>query len=319
MNMFVVVSQSVGIMFFIGLLGFFVAKKKLIPTDVLDLLSPLVLEIALPSLIFFRIIKTFNPTDFPGWYLYPVYWVIFTIAAILTANIFKRFFRKEFQEETNLSLVFQNGLFIPIIVITETFGPDSSLLVHLFLFTIFYPAFFFNTYHLFFKKGAQRFNLKKTINPVLIATSLGLLLKFTNGDQLIPEFILTALQMVGGMTIPLLMLIIGGNIYVDLQKTGKAVRGEIVKFILIKNILFPIIGLGIILFFKLDYHISFIIVMQAAAPPLTALPIFASRAQGNREIVNQYLVCSLVFTLLSLPLILFVFDYLYRVKLYPMF
>lgn len=310
--MFVVVSQSVGVMFFIGFLGFLVAKRKLIPTDVLDLLSPLVLEIALPSLIFFRIIKTFNPTDFPLWYLYPIYWVIFTIAVIILARLFKTLFKKEFQEETTLSLVFQNGLFIPIIVITETFGPDASLLVDLFLFTIFYPAFFFNTYHLFFKKGKQQFSLKKTINPVLIATSLGLLLKFTNGDQLIPEFILTALKMVGGMTIPLLMLIIGGNIYVDLQKTGKVVWSEIIKFIAVKNILFPMIGLGILLFFKLEYNIAFIIVMQAAAPPLTALPIFTSRAQGNREIVNQYLVCSLVFTLLSLPLVLFVFDYLYN-------
>nr|WP_321403281.1 AEC family transporter [uncultured Desulfobacter sp.] len=312
MNMFIVVSQSVGIMFFIGFLGFFVAKRKLIPTDVLDLLSPLVLEIALPSLIFFRIIKTFKPADFPGWYLYPIYWMIFTIAAILMANIFKRFFQKEIQEETNLALVFQNGLFIPIIVITETFGADASLLVDLFLFTIFYPAFFFNTYHLFFKKGKQQFSLKKTINSVMIATALGLLLKFTNGDQLIPEFILTALKMVGGMTIPLLMLIIGGNIYVDLQKTGKAVWGEVIKFIVVKNILFPMIGLGIILLFRLEYNIAFIIVMQAATPPLTALPIFASRAQGNREIVNQYLVSSLMFTLISLPLVLFAFDYLYN-------
>ena len=309
--MFIVVAQSVGIMFFIGFLGFFVAKRKLIPTDVLDLLSPLVLEIALPSLIFFRIIKTFNPADFPDWYLYPIYWVIFTIAVILMANIFKRLFKKEIREETTLSLVFQNGLFIPIIVITETFGADSSLLVNLFVFTIFYPAFFFNTYHLFFKKGAQQFSLKKTINPVLIATALGLFFKFTHGDQLIPEFILTALKMVGGMTIPLLMLIIGGNIYVDLQKTGTIVWQEIVKFIAIKNVLFPILCIGIILFFKLEYNIAFIIVMQAAAPPLTALPIFASRAQGNREIVNQYLVYSLLFTLFSLPTILFVFDYLY--------
>nr|WP_319395693.1 AEC family transporter [uncultured Desulfobacter sp.] len=312
MNMFIVVAQSVGIMFFIGALGFLVAKRRLVPTDVVDLLSPLVLEIALPSLIFFRIIKTFNPADFPDWYLYPVYWVIFTIAAIIMANLFKRLFQKEIQEETNLSLVFQNGLFIPIIVITETFGADSSLLIHLFLFTIFYPAFFFNTYHLFFKKGQRQFGLKKTINPVLIATSLGLILKFTHGDQLIPEFILTALKMVGGMTIPLLMLIIGSNIYVDLQKTGTIVWGEIIKFIVIKNILFPILGMGIILFFKLEYNIAFIIVMQAATPPLTALPIFASRAQGNREIVNQYLVSSLLFTLLSLPSILFVFDYLYH-------
>ena len=312
MNMFIVVAQSVGIMFFIGALGFLVAKRRLVPTDVLDLLSPLVLKIALPSLIFFRIIKTFNPADFPDWYLYPIYWVIFTIAAIIMANLFKRLFQKDIQEETNLSLVFQNGLFIPIIVITETFGAESSLLIDLFLFTIFYPAFFFNTYHLFFKQGQQQFSLKKTINPVLIATSLGLILKFTHGDQLIPEFILTALKMVGGMTIPLLMLIIGGNIYVDLQKTGTIVWVEIIKFIVIKNILFPILGMGIILFFKLEYNIAFIIVMQAAAPPVTALPIFALRAQGNREIVNQYLASSLLFTLVSLPVILFVFDYLYH-------
>ncbi len=97
-----------------------------------------------------------------------------------------------------------------------------SYLVYLFLFTIFYPAFFFITYPFFFgKKETLKLNWRKIIHPVLIATILAIIIRLANIHDDIPYPIIQIFVLLGGMTIPLIMLILGGNIYVDFQKKDK--------------------------------------------------------------------------------------------------
>ena len=48
--------ESVAALLGLGLLGFWVISRKILPSDALSLLSPLALDIALPSLVFVNII-----------------------------------------------------------------------------------------------------------------------------------------------------------------------------------------------------------------------------------------------------------------------
>ena len=63
--------------------------------------------------------------------------------------------RAEYRREFRVSLLFQNGIFFPLAIIAEMYGTNSVLLVELFLFTLLYPAFFFNASPLFFSKGLK--------------------------------------------------------------------------------------------------------------------------------------------------------------------
>jgi predicted permease len=114
------------------------------------------------------------------------------------------------------------------------------------------------------------------------------------------------------MAIPLFMLILGGNVYNDFrgsQGAGKRFYwSEVLRFILIKNILFPAIFLLILIWLKPDYPLAFIIILQAAVPPITAIPLFAERSGGNRMIVNQFIVASFLASIITIPAVIFVFS-----------
>ena len=71
MDLFITTFESVVVLLVIGLIGFYIVKKEVLSKNVLGVLSPLALEIALPSLIFARIITTFTPDQYPNWWQLP--------------------------------------------------------------------------------------------------------------------------------------------------------------------------------------------------------------------------------------------------------
>ncbi len=309
MNLFVVTFESVAILLGIGLIGFWIIRKKVLPENALRVLSPLALEIALPSLVFMRIISDFSPSDSPDWWHLPIWWLFFMVVAALLTFIFRYISKKETRNEFAISLFFQNGIFVPLAIISSMHPNNSSYLVYLFLFTMFYPAFFFNTYYFFFGKKIKDINWKKVLNNVLLATIAALILVFVGLSTYVPDIATSILYMLGAMTIPLIMLVIGGNIYLDFNKRGEIFTIEIVKFLIVKNIIFPLIFLGILLFVKPPYHIALILIIQAAVPPVTSVPIFTERAGGNFSIVNQFVVSSFIFSLITLPVFITIFSW----------
>jgi predicted permease len=118
--------------------------------------------------------------------------------------------------------------------------------------------------------------------------------------------------MVGAIATPLIMLILGGNIYNDfMYKTDNGRRwyiSEVVKFILVKNVVFPFVFLGLLVWLHPDPTIALIVMLEAAVPPITAIPIFAERCGGNRQISSQFVVASFVFSISSVPAFLYLFS-----------
>jgi len=311
MDLFITTFESVAVLLGIGLIGFWIIKKKLIPGNILGLLSPLALDIALPCLIFVNLINNFNPEENPNWWQLPIWWGFFTLIALALTLFFASISNKKTKREFAISLFYQNAIFFPLAIFSGLFGDNSVYISILFIFTIFYAALFFSTYFLFFKKKQKNLiNWKRIIHPVVIVTFIALIIRLSEVQNIIPNFIMRIFYLLGGMTIPLIMIILGGNIYVDFQKKGKIQTSEIVKFVIIKNVLFPLIFLGIIILLKsiLSYPIALLIIIQSAVPPITAVPLVTERVDGNRTIVNQFIVASFAFSLISIPIMIYLFS-----------
>jgi predicted permease len=311
MDLFITTFESVAVLLGIGILGFYIIKKRIVPGNIIGLLSPLALDIALPSLIFVNIINNFEPAKSTNWWQLPFWWGFFTLISAALTLIFMFISQKKTRREFAASLFYQNGIFFPLAVLSGIFGSDSQYVVFLFLFIILYPALFFGSYFLFFeKKDPKLINWKRIIHPVLIITMIALVIKLSGTQDYIPSFVNQIFVLLGGMTIPLIMIILGGNIYLDFQKKGKIQLFEISKFVIIKNLVFPFIFLAILIFIKsiVTYPIALIILLQAAVPPVTAVPLVTERAGGNRAIVNQFIVASFCFSLVSIPFMIFLFE-----------
>lgn len=311
MNIAITVFESVVVLLGIGLIGFFIMSRKIIAENVLGSLSSLALDIALPSLIFVNILLFFNPSEIPDWWMLPLWWLVFTGIVFLLTMIFRYVSKKQTRSEFSLALFFQNGIFMPLAILTGLYGGDSLYIAALFLFTLFYPALFFNTYYLFFNKKIEKISVKKIFNPVLIATLLAMSIRLLGFQELIPNFLVSILQLLAAIALPVIMLVIGGNVYLNYKNKGSIYFSEIIKFVMIKNIVFPLIILGVIYLLQPPFYIALILLLQSAVPPVTSVSIFTQRAKGNHELVNQFIISSFLFSVISIPLMFSLFIMIY--------
>lgn len=337
MTVFLSILESVGVLLALGLLGFCIIARRMVPGNAIGFLSPIVLEIALPSLIFVSIVKNFTLEKFPDWWTIPLWWILFTAAALAVTLLSSLISKAETRREFAISLFYQNGIFFPLAIISGLFGKDSIYLVVLFLFMSFHPALFFSTYRFFFYNRKVYFNTaaqstrnpdqpdasrskpisvpvtppidwKKIIHPVLIMTLIAFAIRLLGVSDKVPGFLLSGLSMLGAMALPLIMIILGGNIFVDFQQKGEFEVLEIAKFIAVKNFLFPLVFILILIIIHPPYPLALIIFLQSAVPPITAIPIVTQRLGGNAAITNQFIVSSYISLLISVPVMFSLFS-----------
>ena len=148
MNIFVLTLESVVALLGIGLLGFWIIQKRMVPENIFSFLSPLVLDIALPCLVFTSIFSNFSPSEIPDWWQLPLWWILFTLVLFVLVIAAMFVSQKSTRGEFAIGLFFQNGLFFPLFIISAVFGKESPYLTYLFLFLIFHPPLVFGTYYL---------------------------------------------------------------------------------------------------------------------------------------------------------------------------
>jgi predicted permease len=83
---------------------------------------------------------------------------------------------------------------------------------------------------------------------------------------------------------------------------------EIIKFIVIKNIVFPLVFLGIVLLIRPAYHVALLILLESAIPPITAVPLITERFGGNRAVADQFLLASFLFSMISVSVMVSLFS-----------
>lgn len=346
MLLFISTFQAVAVMFLVGALGVYVINKKILPSSALKMLSPLAIDIALPALAAYNVLTKFKPEENPQWWMLPVYWAGFTLIAFILSLIFMNISLKLYRREFFTSLFYQNGIFFPLMILGGMYGANSINLVNLFLFTLFFPAFFHNTMPMVYKgHNSEGNNISWLLNPVFVMTIFTLAIRLAGFNQYVPNFVLNGLLMVGGMSLPIILLIIGANVYTEYQKSRGSIPivtpisrsvepislwaalisrmrlsrpanppkiriqwFEISKFIIIKNFLFPLIILFLLRIVRLPHNIAFLILLQASVPPITIAPLITERYGGNYLIVNQFLLGSFLFSLISIPVMVMLFG-----------
>ncbi len=313
MDTFLVVLESVLILLGIGAIGFWVTRRGVIPENVLGFLSRLAIDIALPCLVFASIMSNFSPEESPDWWKLPIWWLLFAAISLVLTLITMFISKKETRGEFGMNLFYQNGLFFPLIIISGIFGTDAPYLPQLYIFIIIHPVMFFSTYQLFFRdrKKGKAMQWNRIFNPILIATLLAIIVQLFEARDYLPDFLQSILEILGAMALPLIMIILGGSIYLDFKQKGRIYYTEIIKFLAVKNIVFPLAVLGILLLLKPEYGIALIFILQAAVPPITGTPIVTERAGGNKSISNQFVFASFIFSVLSIPGVYYLFNHFF--------
>jgi len=292
--------------FILGSLGYALVKKNMLSGASLEALSRLVIQIIFPALILSQMLKNFSFSLYSNWWVFPLVSLGITIFGLVIGLLLLKLIKLKTHRLQFLSLVgFQNSGYLPLAMVAAIFSGQelNNIFIYIFLFLLGFDlvAWSLGIYMLTYAKEAK-FKLTNIFSPPVIANLLALLLIALGLNKIIPASVFKPLEMVGNCTLPLAMIVVGGN--VALVRLNKIDKKTVFFFLLGKLIILPALGICIVLKLGLPQLFGFLIVMQLAMPSATSLSVIIRHYKKEDTLISQGVFFSHIASLITIPVFL---------------
>ncbi|RKY31709.1 MAG: hypothetical protein DRP74_04225 [Candidatus Omnitrophota bacterium] len=299
-------SIAVAQIFFLGLIGYFLIRRKFLDQGGLKALSRLVIEITLPVLIFYRLMNKFSFSLYPNWWAFPLISLIVTLAGLVVGFIFSGFINGRQRKLQFLNLTgFQNSGYLPLVLVVSLVSPEDldTIFIYIFLFLLGFNLVIWSLgAHLLSVGEHKKFELGSLFTPTVIANLLSLLIIFFGLNKFLPQALFKPLKLVGECTFPLAMFVVGGNL--ALINLGKIDKKAMILLVLAKLIVLPLLGLVLVLKLKMPQLMGLLILIQLAMPPATSLSLIIRHYKKEDLLISQGIFFGHLISLITIPLFL---------------
>lgn len=295
------VFTQVLILFILILVGYFARKKELLDDNSTSKLSTLIMSIFLPSMIINSMqIKYESNMISKIIMLIIISLFMYTISFIIAYLL--RFF---FKPNNDLGvyqfvIIFSNVGFMGYPIVQAVFGNEA----------VFYTAIFNLPFNLLImtlgifvlcrSNENYTFSINFLINPVLISVLIGLILFIFNIR--LPKFINKPIELLGDITTPLSMLVIGSMLYsssaIECFYNKKLYIVSFIRLIIIPLLIYILLK-GIVK----DSILLGIPVIISAMPAASNTAILANEYNTNEKLASQAVFISTLFSIVTIPLI----------------
>ncbi len=299
--------------FFLGLVGFVIVRKKVISAEGVTGLTRLLIEVVFPALIFWQIVTKFSFQAYANWWKFFSLSLAITGLGLFTGFIFSLSFRDGLQKREFMSLVsFQNSGYLPLSLLGWIVPKEqlSTILIYLFLFLLGFNLVIWSwgVYFLSAHK-ARYFSFSSLFSPPVVATLAGFVFVLLKINVFIPKFVLSPLEMLGNCSFPFAVLVVGANL-ADLYAARPIDIKLMTSLILAKLIMLPLIGLAFISLVKVPYYAGMFIILQLAVPSATSLAVIARRYFKEETLISQGIFVTHIVSLVTLPLFLAAYNWI---------
>ena len=293
------VINQVLILFMIIIIGVYAKKKNYINDEVSKGLSSILVNITLPLLVISSFSAKYSMNMLLNAGRVFMFSILINIVLIILGKLVFWKFPKDEQNILRFVTLFSNCGFMGFPVLQSLFGKTA----------IFYGSVFNVTFNLFmFSYGVMLFTNKKSINdlkkiivnPVIICTGIGLLIfRFS---IILPKPLNTTINMVGSMTTPLSMLIIGAMLAEsNIKEAFLGWKIYLISFI--RLIVAPVITLLLLKLLGADGLILKVLVVIQAMPAAATAAVFTEQYGGNKELTSKCIFMTTFFSIFTIPLI----------------
>ncbi len=286
-------------------LGFFLYRKKILTQEALKFLTFLVVNITVPFLIFTEIITHLNLENAPPLYKFILLSISIFSLGLFLGIIFSPF--SKFPREFIALVSFQNCGYLPMNLALFLFLSPlrDTFLIYIFLYILGFNILMWSVgSFLIFKKKKEGFKMRSLFTMPVISIIISLLCVYLKINSFFPDLIISPLALVGKMSFPLSMILLGAW----LAKGEKLASKEALLASFIKLFLLPLIFFMLILKFKLFSLWGFFVLTQASMPSAASLPIVAQMRGGNSEVVSCGVFLSHILALFTVPIWLSLFS-----------
>lgn len=283
----------------------YISRKTGIMTDSVNAgMSALLVKVALPCMVFVSMMRPFSPT-----LLAESVATIFISGAVYLSGYFigmgiaRLMGAKEDQKRVwQFSLVFGNVAYMGFPVVQAVYGYEGLFYSAMANISFNVLAFSLGVY-LFRRDGNIDFktNIKSiALNPALIGTYLGFIF-FVTGWRLPPD-IQDGIGLVGGMTVPTSMLLVGSILAKNrlLSLIGDI---RVAPVIFMRLVGIPVLAFLLLSPFVHNTVMLGVIVVLAAMPAAALTVIFAEQYKGDTAEASKIVALSSLLCLITIPLI----------------
>jgi len=300
----------------IGLIGLLALRKGIIKESALATLSRLVTEVAFPCYIFTHITKNLKIESIMTLFWLPLGCCALLFLGFILSTLYLKLDKKiEERGEFVLLATFQNAVYLPIPLIMSLFteSEQHKMFMYLFAFNIPFSALLFTVSpHVLNKSHGYAFKWRRLFNNAVISVFFSLFLVATGLHNYIPSTISTSLAMVSKITVPLVMIIIGGIILINYRSNKPAHPVTIFKISFIKIIAIPVIVLVLLIVFKIPHEFAIIFMIQGCMPSASTLPLIARNENADYRLIGTTIFWSYILSLITIPLFISLYFFMLR-------
>ncbi|TQQ84816.1 AEC family transporter [Peptacetobacter hominis] len=298
---FMDIFTQVAILFIIILVGYFVRRFNMLDDESTSKLSSLVMNIFLPAMIITAMQIDFEAELIPKMLsLFVVSMVMFAVSIIISF-IMKLFVKSESELGIyQYALVFSNSGFMGYPVVEAVLGSGGIFYAAIFNLPFNFICFTLGVYFLSKGRPGKKFSLKSMVNSSIIAVVIGLILFFTKTK--LPVFINEPLVLLGNVTTPLSMLVIGSMLAgSSATECFKMPKMYILTFL--RLIVIPVAVFIVLKPFNFDSLVMAIPVVIGAMPSAANTAIMANEYGADVSLASQAVFFTTLFSVVSIPLI----------------
>jgi len=286
-------------LFLIILIGVYGSKKNIINEEINKGLRRILLEITLPLLVINSFSFEFSDGMGKNVLTAFIYSITFMALGAIISYIFLFPLKGEKKKILHFANVFSNCGFIGFPIINSLYGAEGVVYTSIFnmVFTI---ALWTYGVMIFSDKMSKEKIKKVLVNPAIIAVYIGIPIMLLNIK--LPTFLLDTTKIVGDMTAPISMIIVGSILSkVRIKDVFKEV--SIYYEALIKLIIIPLILFLIKIIIKDNTTVINTIIVLQAMPAAAMTSIFAADFNKEKEYSAKVVFITTLLSIIIIPII----------------
>ncbi|KZL93645.1 AEC family transporter [Clostridium magnum] len=293
------VIQQVAILFIVMGIGIIARKKKILNDEVKKGITDLILNITLPLMI----ISSFNQKFSMDMLLNAVYILVFsTCIHLISYFAGKILYFKSSDDRKNVLrylTVFSNAAFMGYPILEAMYGKTGVFYASIYCIPV--RVFMWTLGVMLFTSKKESNYLKQIfLNPGIIAVVIGFI-PFVLSIEF-PIIITKTLNMMGNMTTPLSMLMVGAMI-ADSQVKG-IFEGAVFYGSFVRLIIIPVLVLTALKLIGISGEILGVNVALTAMPAASFTAILAGKFNSNEIFASKCVFVSTFLSIVTIPLIL---------------
>lgn len=300
------------ILFFVMIVGFIARKKEIIDDHASKKLSGIVVNIANPAMILSGVMGETSVTRAQFFRTIGIAAGMYAVLVLLACFLPRALHIKE-KEKANIykmMLIFSNIGFMGFPIISATYGKEALLYATLFILPYNVLAY---TYGIFLvkpkdnnenagaeKEGKSKSSLSRICNIGVIACVLAIVL-FLSGIRL-PEIAASTIDMLGGLTSPLSMLVIGASFY---QMNFKELFTDVklLVFSAVKLLIIPVIGVFVFRQMISETMLLGVCMIMLATPVGSMNSMLAQEYGGDAELTARGVAITTLLSVVTIPVV----------------